>query len=81
MELQVYAIGKDGKLAWAAPKEFNLDAPLQEQALRHETAWRRWRNKYVKDNPGNYPLADRRNGYTHRIVLADGSTVELKVRP
>lgn len=78
MMLQVYAIDRKGKLAHAGTQEFTGQVPTPEECVRHEQVWRRWRNRYVREHVGSYPLKDeRRNGHIHRVVLSDGSTVDL----
>jgi hypothetical protein len=77
--LQVFALDRKGELAHAGPAEFAGDVPTRAECVRHERAWRRWRNKYVKTHPkGRYPLKDeRKNGRIYRVVLADGSRVDV----
>jgi len=75
---QVYAMSRDGKLAHAAPRAFAGGIPTNDECVRQERAWRRWRNKYVREHSGSYPLKDeRRNAHIYRVVLADGSTVDI----
>ena len=57
---QIYAVDKNEKIVHAGTTMLNnISIDICRKLERN---WVRWRNEYVKNNPGEYPTAvDRRN--------------------
>jgi hypothetical protein len=53
-EYQVYAVDKNLKLCHAGV--YKADELTIDGLLRYQREWESWRRKYLKDNPGEYPL-------------------------
>lgn len=68
-EYQAYAYDKAGALVHAGPFTMRDARELEATVRKVERAWRRWRNRYLKEHPDarSSPIGDRRNGRSYVV--------------
>jgi len=60
MKYQIYAYDESSKLNHAGVH--NIRGSVTPKIIqRIEKLWRKWREKYLAENPGNYPLREHHN--------------------
>lgn len=73
MKYQLYGIDKNGLVTHAGTKNFR--SLTIDKVHKYQRQWENWRKKYLKQNPGNYPLrTDNRETVlilAHKIGEAD----------
>ena len=82
-EYQVVGYDRKGSVTHAGITKLNRLGPRIAQRLEND--WRRWRDKYVMDNPGDYPLAtDAQNPDRKTVLIAAwpvGNRAKVKMYP